>query len=295
MNSALRIVCLVFIAFAFVSEGRKPSPFSFLAPPAVVKLNQSQVQSREQVKLKQQVWEIKEKILKIGGFLGDDHTITNYNERMEDESSPIVPVFFHPDSDERDWAYLNQFCWGTALIVPINLEIDVFTDGVQNCSFLMIYLVDKKNNPYLLMGHIYRMSVQAQVAHIVAELERRGLKPKEVVFSPREDTDYMGALSVLDNYFQEPVQLLLRDVNTISRGLVTDKGFVIGMTPLIGELYEFSQTWKERGSHLKKIRRRFYDPRKRVLQRVAGRLTNILKRFSLPWPNRHRSSIEFSL
>jgi hypothetical protein len=135
-----------------------------------------------------------------------------------------VPVYQNGD---RKLAYVNESNWSAAVITPADSKIDIYTDRARDCSPLMMHL-EKDGKDYTLLSHILYSAPVKQIEHIKEYLIQQKFNIKDVVFSPREDSnDLKNAVNAVDGFASENVNVIQRGRREMACTLATDEGWVL--------------------------------------------------------------------
>lgn len=151
---------------------------------------------------------------KIGGVLNKD-------------KEPIL-VFAEHKTSSRKVAYIFRGNWGNALLLPLEDNIDAFTDGAQNCPVLMMSLVDSNNKPYIFLAHIFAGAEKRQINHFIEQIMNRNMQINEVVYSCVKGKEDKLLTSSLGSYFKEKPLIVVKESSLIvTNALVTENGWVL--------------------------------------------------------------------
>ena len=129
----------------------------------------------------------------------------------------------------RTLAEVLEYSSDSVVIVPRNGTVDIGTKDAYNCPLLIMRLKDTEDKEYLLLSHIHADFIDRWVGQIITQLKRRRLKAEEIIFSPRHDSEYKTAETMLKNFIKGKILMVTRgnDVMPSARAVVSNGGWMI--------------------------------------------------------------------
>lgn len=90
----------------------------------------------------------------------------------------------------------------------------IFCNEIYDCVAIGGIIQDKEGQNHIFGAHVYESILRLQMKSIIDEILKCGLKPKKVIYSPREDTlSWEKGQKVLENYFSETITVLRNKEN----------------------------------------------------------------------------------
>jgi hypothetical protein len=121
--------------------------------------------------------------------------------------------------------------WGQAVLVPVDMGIDIYADRAKDCPKLIMRLKDKDGRAYILLEHVRSDNIDTEIINLVGHLEKMNMSAQEIAFYPRDDSERKVADSVLNSYLGRQIKIKVRDGDSkdesTARTLVTDKGYIV--------------------------------------------------------------------
>ena len=135
-----------------------------------------------------------------------------------------IPVYQNGD---RKVVYIDEANWSTAVVLPAESKIDIYTDKAKNCSPLIMQL-DKNGEPHILLSHILFKDSLKQIENIKQTLIQEGFKASEIIFSPRHDSPNVDeSVGLLKSFEPQNFNVARRNRRESASALVTDDGFIM--------------------------------------------------------------------
>ena len=82
---------------------------------------------------------------------------------------------------ERKVAYLSATNFGNAVVLPVSLNVDLFTNNAGVCSILATQLLNNNGSPHISLAHLYGNSANHQVNELVDTLKGKEMRPIGIV------------------------------------------------------------------------------------------------------------------
>ncbi|MCX5712339.1 MAG: dihydrodipicolinate synthase family protein [Candidatus Omnitrophica bacterium] len=131
-------------------------------------------------------------------------------------------------------AYISFRYWGSAIALPADDDLVVYTRGAANCPLLIMRLIDGSGTYHILLSHVRADLkvdiVQVQIENVIDSLKERNLTPTEIIFMPSERTVFdRGRIDNLLRGFnsgKKPL-IVMRGASSVARALVSKRGWVV--------------------------------------------------------------------
>lgn len=132
----------------------------------------------------------------------------------------------------NQFAYIGNILgdnWGDSVLLPVDSSINAFTNLNMNCPILIMRLKDKAQKEYIFLSHVFNEDIDGQIHNIITKLKDKKLQPEEIIWSPRNDSEYTNAELELKKFGKgKHVRSIKRSIVTPScRTLVTSKGWCL--------------------------------------------------------------------
>lgn len=173
------------------------------------------------------------------GGMSLERVASRHSLRTVHFNVPKVPVSLLDRSTSLPKvAYLDEPDWGHAVFFPESAGHHIYTDDLNNCAVLALYLKGLNEERWYLLCHLYddkaynqrtqSCLVEGQVKKITEHLKERGFRGIYGMLSPRDDTFTRASEKILRDYLgASNLELLMRYGPSKARVLVTSSGWAM--------------------------------------------------------------------